>query len=62
MHGLGPLSNKQVKEAFDQAHEDTAMNSINDKVDGDELIQRLFQELRVRSPFFQIEELHEQKS
>lgn len=62
MHGLGPLSNEQVKEAFEQAHEDTAMNSINDKVDGDEIIQRLFQELRIRSPFFQDEEQYEQGS
>lgn len=61
MYGLGPLDHEQVKEAFKQAHADTAMNSINDKVDGDELIQRLFHELRIRSPFY-AEEQYEQIS
>ena len=50
--GLGPFNCNQVENAFSQAYEDAAMNSINDQLDGDELVHRLVCELQMRSEYY----------
>ena len=53
-YGLGPFDRKQIKLAFKQAHKGAAMNSINDRIDGDDIIHRFHNELRLRSDYRKI--------